>query len=91
MSRKNGATKNDEPPYSKPKAMTVKIPGDLVDEARAAAAKLGGYPHQLTLSGLVADAIREHLDRLSKLHNRGRSWGRVTSLKRGRPVRFPAE
>lgn len=72
------------------KMLAVRIDADLVDEARAAAAILGGMPHQMTLAQLVAAALRPHLLRMRREHNSGRPfWPAPHRLRAGRPLKIP--
>jgi hypothetical protein len=68
--------------------ITVELSADLVEECRNAVVYLSGPPDRLTLAGLVADALREELDRLRNLRNEGESFPqRDSDLRGGRPLR----
>jgi hypothetical protein len=68
--------------------ITVELPADLVEECRNAVVYLSGPPDRLTLAGLIADAIREKLDRLRILRNTGEPFPqRDSRLREGRPLR----
>jgi uncharacterized protein (DUF2236 family) len=90
MARKNGTAPAEPPPARRVlKPLAVKIDAELIEEARSAAAYLGGMPHQMTLSRIVADALRPHLELLRRRHNRGRPFGPAPHrLRQGRPLKI---
>ncbi len=66
---------------------TLYLPEDVLDEARDAAAYLGGHPAYLTLTKLVEQALRSELQRLKEDFNQGESFPRRSGpLKGGRPL-----
>ncbi len=79
---------NDRRKTGSPKVRaTLYLPAELLDEARNAAVFLAGYPVRMTLTRLVADALRAELRRLKDAHNHGRSFPpRTEDLKGGRPI-----
>ena len=88
---KKGAARALEIVRPRSKTIGVKIDADLVDEARAAASILGGFPHQMTLARLVAEALRPHLERLRREHNHGRPfWPPPDRMRLGRPLKIRA-
>lgn len=74
------------PPPPKVRA-TLYLPYELLEEARDAAAHLGGYPLRLTLTKLVERAFRAELQRLKDAYNGGCEFPRRDEdLKGGRPI-----
>lgn len=66
---------------------TLYLPDDVLDEARDAAAYLGGHPAYLTLTKLVEQALRSELGRLKEEFNEGVDFPRRAGpLKGGRPL-----
>jgi len=67
--------------------VTVLLPPDLADAARAAVVALAGPPERLTLARLAENAVRRELERLQKAHTGGKPFPRVTApLVGGRPI-----
>jgi hypothetical protein len=54
--------------------LTLRLPGDLVEAARDAVARLAGTPTETTLTALAERGLRAELDRLAAAHNRGRPF-----------------
>jgi hypothetical protein len=75
-------------PAPKPKIRaTLYLPLELLEEARDAAAHLGGYPLRLTLTKLAERAFRAELQRLKDNYNGGCNFPpREEDLKGGRPI-----
>jgi hypothetical protein len=66
---------------------TLYLPLDLLEEARDAAAHLGGYPLRLTLTKFAERAFRAELQRLKEGYNGGCDFPpREEDLKGGRPI-----
>lgn len=77
-------TRQTRPPKVK---VTVLLPPDLADEARAAVVALAGPPERLTLASLTENALRRELERLKKAHTNGKPFPRHTApLAGGRPI-----
>jgi len=58
-----------------PKArMTLRLPAELLEAVRDAAAHLAGPPNYLTIAALAERALRAELERLSADHNHGRPF-----------------
>jgi hypothetical protein len=76
------------PPSPAPKVRaTLYLPLDLLEEARNAAAHLGGYPLRLTLTKFAERAFRAELQRLKDTYNGGCDFPpREEDLKGGRPI-----
>jgi len=54
--------------------LTLRLPGDLVEAARDAVARLAGTPEETTLTTLAERGLRAELSRLAAAHNRGRPF-----------------
>ncbi len=66
---------------------TIHIPENLFDEVRDAVVALSGPPDRLTLAGFAELAFRTELERLKKLHTKGRAFQkRAGELRGGRPI-----
>ncbi len=58
-----------------PKArVTLRLPADLLEAVRDAAAHLAGPPNYLTIAALAERALRAEVERLAADHNRGRAF-----------------
>ena len=80
------------PPQRDPAALAVNatfhISTELLDELREATVFLSGPPDRLTLSGLAEEALRREVERLNRVHTKGKNFAERTSeLKGGRPIR----
>jgi hypothetical protein len=67
---------------------TFHISAELLDELRDVVVALSGPPDRLTLSDLAEGALRREVDRLKRVHMRGKTFAkRSQELKGGRPIR----
>ncbi|MHB8730994.1 MAG: hypothetical protein ACYDAB_04310 [bacterium] len=67
---------------------TFHISAELLDELRDVAVALSGPPDRLTLSDLAEGALRREVDRLKRVHTKGKTFQKRTGqLKGGRPIR----
>ncbi len=67
--------------------LTVYVPQELADRARAAVAHLAGAPLFLTLAEVGERALRREVEDLERVHNNGRPFPAPPPKKRpGRPV-----
>lgn len=67
---------------------TFHISAELLDELRDITVALSGPPDRLTLSDLAEGALRREMDRLKRVHKKGKSFAKRTNeLKGGRPIR----
>jgi len=67
---------------------TFHISAELLDELRDVVVALSGPPDRLTLSDLAEGALRREVERLKRVHKRGKSFAkRRYELKGGRPIR----
>ncbi|HEX8134263.1 MAG TPA: hypothetical protein VF880_12660, partial [Actinomycetes bacterium] len=61
-------------PRTRRARLTLRLPGDLVEAARDAVARLAGTPAATTLTALAERGLRAELDRLAAAHNHGRPF-----------------
>ena len=75
---------------AKPKRskLTADLPGEIVDEVRAATVSLPPRVIGGSLSGLVEVALRRELERLRKEHNDGKPFKSAGEVRKGRPPRL---
>jgi hypothetical protein len=67
---------------------TFHISAELLDELRDVTVALSGPPDRLTLSDLAEGALRREVDRLKRVHMKGKGFiKRASELKGGRPIR----
>ncbi len=67
---------------------TFYISAELLDELRDVVVALSGPPDRLTLSDLAEGALRREVDRLKRVHKKGKNFAkRRYELKGGRPIR----
>ncbi len=67
---------------------TFHLSTELLNELRDIVVALSGPPDRLTLSDLAESALRREIDRLKRLHTRGKSFAkRSQELRGGRPIR----
>jgi hypothetical protein len=67
---------------------TFHISAELLDELRDITVALSGPPDRLTLSDLAEGALRREMDRLKRVHKKGKNFAKRTNeLKGGRPIR----
>lgn len=67
--------------------LTVSIPAEVLDRARAAAVGMQRMNPAYSLSQLVEEAVRAHVDRLERAHHEGRAWEPPSApLRRGRRI-----
>jgi hypothetical protein len=67
---------------------TFHISAELLDELRDVTVALSGPPDRLTLSDLAEGALRREVERMKRVHTKGKSFAKRTGqLKGGRPIR----
>jgi|SRR5579864_1302158 len=67
---------------------TFHLSAELLDELRDVVVALSGPPDRLTLSDLAEGALRREVDRLKRVHMKGKTFAkRGSELKGGRPIR----
>jgi hypothetical protein len=67
---------------------TFHISAELLNELRDVVVALSGPPDRLTLSDLAEGALRREVDRLKRIHMKGKDFAkRKSELKGGRPIR----
>jgi hypothetical protein len=67
---------------------TLYLSAELLDELRDVTVALSGPPDRLTLSDLAEGALRREVERLKRVHKKGKDFAKRTSeLKGGRPIR----
>jgi len=76
-----------KPPTPKRQTVTFHLPVDLIERARDTVYALSGPPEQLTLAGVVSQALERELERIEKKHNKGKPFpSRKGPLRTGRPL-----
>lgn len=64
------------------------ISAELLDELRDVVVGLSGPPDRLTLSDLAEGALRREVERLKRVHRRGKNFAkRLQQLRAGRPIK----